>query len=184
MLAWALQLALDLAVLPLARRWRATRRSWPRWLPYLAYEALAIGGALLLSECCFATRAAGIAYAWPTATQLRWLLLLLLITKPANQSFKRLFARYQLEATRSDFESEPGAGATIGILERLLSALFLAAGQYAAIGLVYTAKSISRYKKMEENRRFAEYYLIGTLYSILFVVVAYALLIGFPGSPG
>lgn len=71
----------------------------------------------------------------------------------------------------------PGAGAIIGNLERVLSAIFLAMNQITAIGFIYTAKSIARFKEIEENKGFAEYYLIGTLFSILYVVVAYFIII-------
>ena len=120
---------------------------------------------------------------------LRWILLLMLITKPANISFKVCFEKYQLMSSTKSLEErlkddapEPGAGAMIGNLERILSAVFISQGQYAAIGLIYTAKSIARYKQIEENKRFAEYYLIGTLYSILFVLSVYFVLIG-PTNP-
>lgn len=107
---------------------------------------------------------------------LRWALLLLLIHKPANITFKKLLSRY--DTTEADSPGTlPGAGAVIGSLERVLCAIFIGLGQYASIGLIYTAKSIARFKKIEENPRFAEYYLIGTLYSILFVVVCYLLIV-------
>lgn len=44
-------------------------------------------------------------------------------------------------------------------------------GQFAAIGLVFTAKSIARYNKISESPAFAEYYLIGSLYSIISVLL-------------
>ena len=40
------------------------------------------------------------------------------------------------------------------------------------IGLVFTAKSIARYNKISENPAFAEYYLIGSLFSILSALLA------------
>lgn len=55
--------------------------------------------------------------------------------------------------------------------------IFLLLGQYAAIGLVFTAKSIARFNKISENQAFAEYYLIGSLFSIISVLVLYVLLI-------
>lgn len=109
-------------------------------------------------------------------TYLRWLLLLLLITKPANIIFKIAFKKYELEKSANDV-TEAGAGALIGSLERILSIIFLAINSISAIGLIYTAKSIARFKQIEENRRFAEYYLIGTLYSILFALVSYYLIL-------
>ncbi|MCR4426640.1 MAG: hypothetical protein NUW23_10735 [Firmicutes bacterium] len=65
------------------------------------------------------------------------------------------------------------AGRAIGTLERWIMATFIALGQYAAMGLVLTAKSIVRYSRIEHDPGFAEYYLLGTLYSMLI-----ALLIG------
>lgn len=108
---------------------------------------------------------------------LRWVLLISLIHKPANISFKKLLSKYDTADDANRPDTLAGAGAIIGSLERMLCAIFIGLGQYASIGLIYTAKSIARFKKIEENPRFAEYYLIGTLYSILFVVVCYLLVV-------
>ena len=43
--------------------------------------------------------------------------------------------------------------------------MFIAMDQYAAMGLVLTAKSIARYDKITKDEKFAEYYLLGTLLS-------------------
>jgi len=59
------------------------------------------------------------------------------------------------------------AGRAIGTLERWIMAIFLALGQYSAMGLTLTAKSIVRFSKIEKDPAFAEYYLLGTLYSML-----------------
>lgn len=48
--------------------------------------------------------------------------------------------------------------------------ILLSIGQYSAIGLVLTAKSIARYNKITENQEFAEYYLLGTLLSTVIVI--------------
>jgi len=66
-----------------------------------------------------------------------------------------------------------GAGAWVGTFERIIAVLFASLGQYAAMGLLIAAKSIARYDKISKGSAFAEYYLIGTLYSILFAIVAY-----------
>ena len=108
---------------------------------------------------------------------LRWILLLSLIHKPANVSFKKMLSKYEASGDAVRPDTFPGAGAVIGSLERVLCAIFIGLGQYASIGLIYTAKSIARFKKIEENPKFAEYYLIGTLYSILFVVACYLLVV-------
>lgn len=48
--------------------------------------------------------------------------------------------------------------------------ILLAVRQYSAAGLVLTAKSIARYDKISKESDFAEYYLIGTLLSLLSVI--------------
>ncbi len=81
-----------------------------------------------------------------------------------------LFVKAMLKKFRpDDAQGVPGAGAVIGWLERALVLTLVLMGQYTAIGLALTAKSIARYKELED-RRFAEYYLIGTLASILFAI--------------
>lgn len=62
------------------------------------------------------------------------------------------------------------AGAIIGVLERLLVLTLVLLGQYAAIALIFAAKSIARFEELKD-REFAEYYLIGTLSSILFAML-------------
>jgi len=62
------------------------------------------------------------------------------------------------------------AGAIIGVLERMLVLTLVLLGQYAAIALIFAAKSIARFEELKD-REFAEYYLIGTLSSILFAML-------------
>lgn len=103
-------------------------------------------------------------------------LFLALITKPINVAFKIIFQKYQVKETEE--KSIKGAGAVIGNLERLATALFLIMGQIPAIGLIFTAKSIARYDKISKNQAFAEYYLIGSLFSIVAVVVTFLMIYG------
>ena len=49
--------------------------------------------------------------------------------------------------------------------------MVIAMNQYAALGLVLTAKSIARYDKIAKDEKFAEYYLLGTLLSTACVVI-------------
>ncbi len=56
-------------------------------------------------------------------------------------------------------------GATIGVLERLLIVAFILTGAAAATGLVVAAKTLARFKQLDD-RQFAEYYLLGTLASV------------------
>ncbi|MEZ4386801.1 MAG: hypothetical protein R3D98_04365 [Candidatus Krumholzibacteriia bacterium] len=61
-------------------------------------------------------------------------------------------------------------GRTIGVLERALMLLLVSLGQWGAVGLVVAAKSLARFEALKE-RHFAEYYLIGTLTSLLIAAV-------------
>ena len=61
-------------------------------------------------------------------------------------------------------------GATIGVAERLLIAALVLAGGIMTIGLVVAAKTLARFKQLDD-RDFAEYYLLGTLASVTFAVV-------------
>lgn len=105
---------------------------------------------------------------------LKLILFMVLITKPVNIIFKLFFSKYQVKNINDD-ETVTGAGATIGLLERLIMGIFLLFGQFASIGLVFTAKSIARYDKISKSQAFAEYYLIGSLFSIISVLAVYAL---------
>ncbi|MGC4386720.1 DUF3307 domain-containing protein, partial [Streptococcus suis] len=104
------------------------------------------------------------------------ILFILLISKPVNILFKLYFSKYQV-AEGEEEQTVTGAGALIGQLERLIMGIFLLLGQYTAIGLVFTAKSIARYDKISKSQAFAEYYLIGSLFSIISVLVMYGILI-------
>jgi hypothetical protein len=56
-------------------------------------------------------------------------------------------------------------GETIGILERLLIVAFVLTRAEAAIGFVIAAKTLARFRQLDD-RSFAEYYLLGTLGSV------------------
>ncbi|WP_167956543.1 DUF3307 domain-containing protein [Anaerosporobacter faecicola] len=122
---------------------------------------------------------------------LSWITMLLAILKPANITIKQLLTIYRPDSTISlnimnlpsnasaaDMETsaDTNAGAFIGSLERLVILIFLSLGQYSAIGLILTAKSIARYNRITTDRAFAEYYLLGTLLSMIYVLFLYRLI--------
>ena len=94
--------------------------------------------------------------------------------KPASISIKIILSKY---GTFTDDEKEgfPNTGALIGQLERFIILLMLTQGQYAAIGFILTAKSVARYKKIVDEAKFSEYYLLGTFLSTFIVIVTYLL---------
>jgi len=87
--------------------------------------------------------------------------------------------RFDLEdaGRQEDEEGDKVAamGRTIGILERMILLTLVLVGEWGALALVVAAKSIARFKDLEQ-RRFSEYYLIGTLTSVL-VATATGLLV-------
>lgn len=112
-----------------------------------------------------------------------WILALLIIHKPANIIIQKSLIIYK--PTNTDINNQRmkeirkrdnNAGRLIGTIERIILLIFLSIGQYSAIGLVLTAKSIARYEKISKEPEFAEYYLLGTLLSTLIVIITSFLL--------
>lgn len=114
---------------------------------------------------------------------LQWTLALLLVGHPSNVTFVKLFSAYKPpDAEASPILSsapEPverlRTGGLIGVLEKILALMLLSMGEAMAIGLILTAKSIARYDKISKSPSFAEYYLIGTLTSIIMVLIIWVL---------
>lgn len=94
------------------------------------------------------------------------------VFKPANVFIRKVLVKEKPSLQR---EGELNRGAHIGALERIITLALLYLGQYSAIALVFTAKSIARFKEFE-NRSFAEYYLHGTLMSVIAVIFIFGLI--------
>ncbi|MDF2698803.1 MAG: hypothetical protein K0Q49_359 [Haloplasmataceae bacterium] len=113
---------------------------------------------------------------------IKWIFALLLIGKPSNIIFKQIFMQFKPSDKTSDGQLVPmteknktykNAGAAIGTLERILILICLVNNLYSSIGLILTAKSIARYNRISEDPEFSEYYLLGTLSSVLFTIIIY-----------
>lgn len=102
-------------------------------------------------------------------------LFFILLTIVANQIFKLYFSKYNPKDKAHD--ESVAAGSLIGSLERIVMLILLVVGQWVGLTIVIAAKSIARFKQLED-KKFSEYYLIGTLYSIIYVIVIYYLLLG------
>lgn len=70
---------------------------------------------------------------------LNMILFLVLITKPTNVFFKIFFQKYQPKDNQK-MDTIPGAGATIGLLERIVMSICIIFNQFASIGLVFYSK--------------------------------------------
>lgn len=106
-----------------------------------------------------------------------WILAIIIIIKPVSITIKKLLIQYQPMTVDEEERGHPGAGSLIGILERLIILIMISQNQYAAIGFVLTSKTIARYNKIIENPQFSEYYLLGTLLSMLLVIITYIIIV-------
>lgn len=60
----------------------------------------------------------------------------------------------------------------IGILERILTLIFITAGQFSGIGFLIAAKSVFRFNEAKEDgNKKAEYFLLGTLVSFTLAII-------------
>ena len=100
-----------------------------------------------------------------------------IIFEPASVFIRKLFTSISSKTYPKANLEELKAGNIIGKLERIIIAILLLNNQFGVIGFVLTAKSIARFKQME-NRDFAEKYLIGTLTSFLIVLISVFILKG------
>jgi hypothetical protein len=92
----------------------------------------------------------------------------------------RFLIRSLAESVPSDAEEKSreqlqNAGLYIGWLERFLVVTAILLHSPATVGLILTAKSIARYPEFK-SKRFAEYFLIGTLLSLSIAIVGGAIL--------
>lgn len=107
----------------------------------------------------------------PEAIFLKWVAVLLLIHKPVNILIANVLSGYKPSDKQDPEGADRKAGRMIGTLERIIMVIFISIGQYSAVGLVLTAKSIARYDRISKDQVFAEYYLLGTLLSTICAVI-------------
>lgn len=107
----------------------------------------------------------------------RWVFAILFIHIPVNIFIQNFLGEYKPKRDEAIIKADHKAGRRIGTIERFIMLVFLSMNQYAAMGLVLTAKSIARYDKIAKDEKFAEYYLLGTLLSTLCVVICRILIL-------
>lgn len=90
------------------------------------------------------------------------LLGLLVILRPVDIIISKLV----FDSTSSD-----KTGKIIGYLERIIIYILLQFGAFSSIAFVLTAKSVARFKEIEQDEARAKYYLIGTLTSTCAVLI-------------
>lgn len=95
-----------------------------------------------------------------------------IILVPSSVFIKHLFNYLFNKKEICDDNNFDNVGSLIGMLERILILLLGALGLYASIAIVLTAKSIARFKTIEQDQSFAEKYLVGTLVSLIIAVLS------------
>jgi hypothetical protein len=107
---------------------------------------------------------------WP------WLAAFLLLAEPATRGLRWGMG---LVGKPTDTILDPvGRGEAIGVLERWIVLVVIAKGHYAAMGFIVAAKALARHKRFETDPEFAEYFLVGTLASVLLALAVAELLRG------
>ena len=110
-------------------------------------------------------------------------LVLLLLMKPTNKVIRAVSSKYDPKKTAvitSHTEQDSGfkgAGAMIGNLERLLILLSFFFGSLLSVVAILSIKAFARYKLIAEDPFFSEYFVIGTMLSVLITFACYALLV-------
>jgi hypothetical protein len=98
------------------------------------------------------------------------------VSEPAptsqGQSSLSMAASIEQSAPPTVDVEEYNRGRLIGNLERIALTIVVAAGSYAALAFLVAAKGIVRSDEFDKNRDFAEYFLIGSLASVLVALCA------------
>lgn len=115
---------------------------------------------------------------------LAYLVLLLLLTFGGNEVCRLVLSISATKAPPEDGDKiSLRAGRTIGVLERLLIALGLIASSWEILAAVVALKTVARYAKLDDQNN-AEYFLIGSLASILWAVAITGLIVLFDRTWG
>jgi hypothetical protein len=168
-----------LAIIPmlvytaLAAFWPTQVDRWRRGRSLLLVEALFVGAAVIAGY--YLARLAA-----PSPTGYLWGRAGLYVTAylyVCGRGVVLVRAVLELPDLRMRRDEDRAAGAVdvargraIGILERAVALTLVLLGQYGALGLVIAAKSLARFKALED-REFAEYFLVGTLASLLLALL-------------
>lgn len=110
----------------------------------------------------------------PVEQAIRYGLIFIIILDPTSIFVKEL-SNYVSGSVGSAQKQEPPVGSIIGKLERIIIAILVLCNELSTIGFVLAAKSLARYKQLED-KDFAEKYLVGTLSSTAIAITATLLL--------
>ncbi len=99
-----------------------------------------------------------------------WMSVFLMLAEPSTRILR--LALRVLGKELPEGSSILGRGEVIGVLERWLVLVLIGRGDFTATGLIIAAKTLARHQRFERDPEFAEYFLVGTLASLLMAVAA------------
>lgn len=143
---------------------------------YMLVYASGDASPLLLTSLGFKVRELFNLFGVDTLMFMRVLLSIVIIHKPMNVFIAKFLSGFRPNTKNGIDDSDINAGRYIGTLERMIILIFISIKQYNAIGFILTAKSITRYDKITKDKNFGEYYLLGTLLSLLLVILCSAVI--------
>ncbi|HEY8444783.1 MAG TPA: DUF3307 domain-containing protein [Bacilli bacterium] len=94
-----------------------------------------------------------------------------LVLAPASVTVKHILFAVDQNTSSDICVDNDRVGSLIGKLERVIIVILGMMNLYTSIALVFTAKSLARFKQLED-KSFAERYLVGTFLSLLFGLIA------------
>lgn len=98
-----------------------------------------------------------------------------LLVNVGNFACRQMFRLTGLNPpTSTDEASDPRAGRVIGTLERLILAVGILTHSWEVLAAVIALKTVARFKELD-NKKFSEYFLAGSLFSILWAVIVTSL---------
>lgn len=94
-----------------------------------------------------------------------------LLTWVGNWACRILFAATGLknESSSSESDAQP-AGRIIGWLERIVFAIGIVTQSWEVLAAVIALKTVARFQELDDQK-FAEYFLVGSLFSILWAIL-------------
>ena len=143
--------------------------TWHRLVLRAERRRMALGLAVFVAGCAVQVvlldrPAAALATPW------LWIAALLALADPSTRILR--WGMGLVGKPQPDAVETYGRGEAIGVLERWIVLIVLARGQYAAMAFILAAKTLARHTRFEDDPEFAEYFLVGTLASVLLAIAA------------
>lgn len=111
----------------------------------------------------------------------------LVLTGGGNWACRRLFSWTGLKAPEGaagdGTDDDPRAGRVIGSLERVVIATGIVTHSWEVLAAVIALKTVARFKELND-KPFAEYFLVGSLFSVLWAVVITSAWLGYDHRVG